>query len=135
MFPFDLEDDELDLEVEEEKEPSDYEIDFDTGKLTGRIVTGLDAIKQWVKISLSTDRYRYTQYSWNHGHDLSELIGHKYSQEYVETEARRMIEECIMVDGHITGIDELKIYVDKDTIRGSFKLITTYGETEVEIDV
>lgn len=135
MFPFDLEDEELDLELEEEKEPSDYEIDFNSGKLTGRIITGLDAIKQWVKIALGTDRYRFTQYSWYHGHDLSELIGHKYTQEYVETEARRMIEECIMVDEHITGIDNLEISIEKDAIQGSFRLLTTYGETEVEISV
>ena len=35
MFPFDLDDDEIDVEQREEKEPRDYEIDFKTGKLTG----------------------------------------------------------------------------------------------------
>ena len=34
MFPFDIDDAELDVEVEEDKEPSDYEIDFETGIIT-----------------------------------------------------------------------------------------------------
>jgi hypothetical protein len=67
MFPFDIDDAELDVEVEEDKEPSDYEIDFETGKLTGRIITGLPAIKQWVMIVLGTDKYYYTPDSWDHG--------------------------------------------------------------------
>ena len=33
MFPFDLEDEE-EIEIEEQKEPKDWEIDFKTGKLT-----------------------------------------------------------------------------------------------------
>ena len=45
MFPFDLDDDETEVDEIEEKEPKDYEVDFKTGKLTGRIITGLDAIK------------------------------------------------------------------------------------------
>ena len=49
MFPFDIEDDEVDVEIDEQTEPSDYEIDLETGKLTGRVITGLDAIKQRVK--------------------------------------------------------------------------------------
>ena len=36
MFPFDLEDEE-EIEIEEQKEPKDWEIDFKTGKLTGRV--------------------------------------------------------------------------------------------------
>ena len=53
MFPFDLDDDEIDVEQREEKEPRDYEIDFKTGKLTGKIITGKKAIEQWIIIVLS----------------------------------------------------------------------------------
>lgn len=51
MFPFDIEDEEVDVEVEEAEEPADYEIDFETGNLTGRIITGLDAIIQRARLS------------------------------------------------------------------------------------
>jgi hypothetical protein len=63
MFPFDIEDDEVDFNIDEQTEPSDYEIDLETGKLTGRVITGLDAIKQRVMIVFGTDRYYYNQYS------------------------------------------------------------------------
>ena len=40
MFPFDIDDGEIEVEQEESKEPRDYEIDLKSGKLTGKIITG-----------------------------------------------------------------------------------------------
>ena len=80
MFPFDLEDGEIDVEQEEEKEPKEYEIDLKTGKLTGRMITGLKAIEQWIYITLATDRFFYTQYSWDHGSELNTGVCKKRSK-------------------------------------------------------
>lgn len=40
MFPFDLEEDEIMPEVSEETEKEEYEINLETGKLTGRKISG-----------------------------------------------------------------------------------------------
>ena len=48
MFPFDIDDGEIEVEQEESKEPRDYEIDLKSGKLTGKIITGLSAIEQFI---------------------------------------------------------------------------------------
>lgn len=40
MFPFDIEDEEAMPEIEEEKELEEYEVDFESGKLTGRKISG-----------------------------------------------------------------------------------------------
>lgn len=133
MFPFDIEDEELQVEVEDEKEPSEYEIDFNTGKLTGRIITGFDAIKQWLIIALSIDRYQYQQYGWEFGSDLHTLIGHVYSQEYIETEVRRMLEDVIAHNEYITEIDNIRSEVDKDELHISFTLRTIYGDGDVDV--
>ena len=133
MFPFDIEEDEVSPAIEEEKIPTDYEIDFKTGKLTGRIITGLDAIKQWARIVLSTDRYYYPQYSWNHGSDLSSLIGQNYDQAYIHSEVQRMIEDALLVDENITGISNLECSFDKDKLTAKFTIETIFGGGEISV--
>ena len=133
MFPFDIEDEEINPIIEEDKLPTDYEIDFNTGKLTGRIITGLDAIKQWVRIVLSTDRYFYPQYSWNHGVELNKLIGQNYDPEYIKSEVRRMIEDAILIDENIIGIEDLVCSLENDKLKISFKINTIYGGDEVNV--
>lgn len=135
MFPFDIDDAELDVEVEEDKEPSDYEIDFETGKLTGRIITGLPAIKQWVMIVLGTDKYYYTQYSWDHGCELRDLIGKGFKQDYIESEVKRIITDALSMSKDIKGISNLEVSYEGDTLTAAFTLDTIYGSEEVTVDV
>jgi len=135
MFPFDIDDAELDVEVEEDKEPSDYEIDFETGKLTGRIITGLPAIKQWVMIVLGTDKYYYTQYSWDHGCELRDLIGKGFKQDYIESEVKRIITDALSMSKDIQGISNLEVSYEGDTLTVAFTIDTIYGSEEVMVDV
>lgn len=133
MFPFDVEDEEIEEEQEEEREPKDYEIDRKTGKLTGRIITGVKAIEQWIYITLATDRYFYTQYSWDHGCELNSLIGKHVSQEYVDTEAKRMIEDALLINPDIQGIDDLQCTIRNDVLTASFTVQTVYGEVNISV--
>jgi len=135
MFPFDIEDAELDVEVEDDKEPSDYEIDFETGKLTGRIITGLPAIKQWVMLVLGTDKYYYTQYSWDHGCELRDLIGKGFKQDYIESEVKRIITDALSMSNDIQGISNLEVSYEGDTLTVAFTIDTIYGSEEVMVDV
>lgn len=133
MFPFDLEEEELQLNIPENKEPSDYEIDFKTGRLTGRIITGLDAIKQWARLVLGTDRYYFPQYTWNHGSELSTLIGQSYNEEYIQSEVRRMIKDALMVNKDIIDVENIRHEMVKDTLTVSFTIVTLYGRGELSV--
>lgn len=136
MFPFDLDDeDDVIIEDTEEAEPSDYEIDFSTGKLTGKIISGLDAVIQWIRLALGTDRYYFTQYSWNYGSELGELLGNAFTQEYLENEVKRMIVDALSVNPHIQGISNLQCDVSKDDLVASFTVNTIYGNGEVTVNV
>lgn len=135
MFPFDIEDDEVDVEIDEQTVPSDYEIDLETGKLTGRVITGLDAIKQRVMIVFGTDRYYYNQYSWEHGHELNELIGKNYTLDYLKTEAKRMVEDALAPDEDIESVEDFDCEIVDETLVIRFKIVTIYGDEEVEINV
>lgn len=131
MFPFDVEEDEV--QETEEKELKDYEVDFEKGCLTGRMVTGLDAIIQSIKLALKIDRYFYSQYSWEYGSELNTLIGKNYSQEYVQSEVQRMLEDLVLGFDEVLSISDIQCTMNKDKLTISFKLDTIYGGGEISV--
>ncbi|MCI9078997.1 MAG: DUF2634 domain-containing protein [Lachnospiraceae bacterium] len=131
FFPAYIEDNEDIERVEEEKAvPKDYGIDFETGQLTGDIVEGLEAIKVWIWLALQTPRYRHYIYTWDYGSEFEELPGQTYTEEYLEAEAYRMTEECLLVNENIESISDFSISMDKDTAAVSFTADTLYGSLE-----
>ena len=132
MLPFE---EELEDELQEEEEyyPREYEIDFKTGKLTGRIVEGAKALAMWAFLALQVDRYTFYTYSWDYGSELKELIGHPFSDEYIKSEVTRMITECLTVNPYISGIENLEISKGDDLLHINFVLLTDYGEEEVNV--
>lgn len=132
MFPFDMEDEEVELEETEEQEYKEYEIDFETGMLTGNIVSGAEAVKAWSWIALQISRYNYGQYSWNYGSELETLIGQTSSQEYLKMESARMIRECLKANKHIQEVTDIECEINEDMIfLKKCTLETDYGEVEI----
>ena len=115
-------------EIEEEKELEEYEVDFESGKLTGRKISGKEAVKQWIHIALSIDRYHYTQYSWEYGSELRELIGKHYDEAYIMTEAKRMVEEAVMQNEKNNRNPDFRCSMKCSTLTMSFTAETIYGE-------
>lgn len=110
--------------------PKEYEIDFKTGQLTGRIVEGKEAVKIWIWLVLQLPRYRYYVYSWDHGNEFEDLIGQGYTEEFTEAEARRMTEDCLLVNDNIQGISDFGVSMEGDTLNISFTANTIYGDIE-----
>lgn len=139
LFPFVTEDDE-DLLLEEDEEVTassirEYEIDFKTGRLTGKILEGVDALCIWAYLALKAKRYHWVIYSWYYGEEYTNLIGYSYSEEYLHSEVQRYIEECLQENEYITGIEDLEVSQIKDKLHIKFTLVTDVGSGEVELDV
>lgn len=134
MFPFDLEDEDIDIDelAVENKTNAEYEIDPNTGRLTGEIISDLDALVQWVKLVLNTPRYMYQQFSWDYGHELDTLIGSEYDKELIESEVNRMLTDAFSPNEEIEGIRDLVCDFEGDKLIASFILVTIYGEAEVD---
>ena len=113
--------------------PREYEIDFTTGQLTGRIVEGVEAIKTWVWLCLQIERYRFPIYTWQYGAELEQYIGKGYSQEYLDIELKSAVEDALKVNPHITGIENFSATVDGDKLTMSFKVNTDLGGVEVNV--
>lgn len=133
MFPFDLEDEEVEVTENEEKPYKEYEIDYTTGQLTGRIVEGLEAVKAWIYLALNTDRYHFQQYTWDYGHELSTLIGTTTDAEYITMEAKRLVEECLYQNEHIMDITDFTATIENDKLSMKFTVETDYGEVEMSV--
>lgn len=112
--------------------PVEYEINWEEKKLTGKIVSGLDAIKIWIKLALKTPRYRYIIYTWDYGTELEELIGQNHSIEYLESETKRMIEECLQIHEQVGQIRDFFVTLERDWIDISFVVDTPYGSIQIQ---
>lgn len=128
-FPFETEE----TEEIEEIEPCEYGINFKTGQLTGEKVYGIEAIKVWVWMALHTPRYRHVIFSWDYGSEVEDLIGKGYTEEYLNTEVPRMIEECLLMNPNITEISDYDIVLEGDKLTCSFTINTTYGEVALSV--
>ena len=115
---------------EKDNEPyREYGINFETGKLTGKIVEGTEAILVWVYLALKSERFKHNIYSWNYGDEIQAMIGNTYEPDLIESEAKRMVEECLLINKHITGIEDFEADFEKDQLLISFTVKTDQGDT------
>jgi hypothetical protein len=113
--------------------PKEYAWDFENddfllvdGKF--KIVTGAEALKVWMWRSLRTPNSIYAAYSTSYGSNMDDLVGKGYSTELIETEAQRIVWECISYNSHIKGISEFSISTAGDILAVSFIAETDQGE-------
>lgn len=136
LFPF-VTDEELALATPEVTASSirEYGIDFDTGRLTGKIVTGVDALCVWAYLALKAKRYRWVIYSWQYGEEYTNLIGNSYDEDYLYSEVKRYIEECLFINEHIIAIENLEVEQVNELLHIRFRMVTDVGTEEVRVNV
>lgn len=116
--------------------PREYAWDFvnnDFGLVDGKfvIVEGTEALKVWIWKALKVVKLKYSIYSDNYGQDLDTLIGQGFSSGMIESEAKRLVWECISVNSHITGISNFTATSDGDTLTINFTALTDQGEVDI----
>lgn len=116
-----------------EDTPREFGIDFETGKFTGTIVEGLEAIKVWIYLALHIERYRFPIYSWQYGAELDQYIGHNYSEEYLDTDVRETVKECLFQNPHIKNIQNFSTSVEGDHLTMSFTVETDIGGIDIDV--
>ncbi|NDI34574.1 DUF2634 domain-containing protein [Chengkuizengella sediminis] len=111
-----------------------YKFDFDTGEMKGYI-DGIEAVKQYVRKSLSTPRFRYLIYTDQYGSELEDLIGQDVPHELVDAEVPRLIEEAISYDDRIRTVLNFSISRKGDALYATFEVDTVDGRIEQEVKV
>lgn len=112
-----------------QNEPSrTYRFDFNTGEIGG-MVDGEDAIRQFIRKTLVTPRYRFLIYDRSHGSELDSLIGQDVTQEFLEMELPRMIREALIYDNRIADVTDFEITRDGAKTYVSFLVLSVDGIT------
>ena len=111
----------------------EYEFDFNTSQLTGKILEGKAALKMWIYKALLTSRYIYPIYSWDYGQDLEELIGQGYEKSFIESEVERRVQECLMINERIIRCHSFEVNLVNDQLQISFTVDTTLGEVMINV--
>lgn len=129
LFPF------MSEQVESESNDiyREYELDFNTGQLTGKILEGKAALKIWIYKALLTNRYAYPIYSWDYGQDLEELIGQGHENNFIKSEVERRVQECLMINEHIKGCSKFDMSLINDQLQISFTVNTRFGEVAINV--
>jgi hypothetical protein len=105
-----------------------YRFDFDTGRLTSELISGLEGVRQFVMLSLRIPRYAHAIYSADTGNELEETLSDpETTTEYKMTEIPRLITEAIIYDERINRVHTFDIEQIEDTFRVSFLVDTAAG--------
>jgi len=134
MIPETLNEENL-IDIEEYESPPSltYRLDFTNRRIIGKI-DDKEAVIQFIKKVLNTDKYAYPIYDWYYGNELLTLAGMPY--DYIVVEAPRIIEEALLVDDRITYIDQWSFKkVAVDAIEISFLVHTIYGDIKYTKEV
>lgn len=102
-----------------------FRIDFQRGVITSEIIDQVEAIKQFVYITLRTERFLFPIYSQDYGSELREVIQDRNSTEELRlSEIERMIEEALVFDERIEAVENYDFSVDGDRYYASFDVVT-----------
>lgn len=98
-----------------------------------KIVEGNEAIKVWIYLALLTPNKQYPIYSWDYGSEIKELIGKNYTKALTESEAQRLIEECLLINPYIKDVKVVNTSFKDSILTADVKVTTIYGDLEVNI--
>ena len=116
-----------------------YKFDFQKGEFVFEnkdavVLTGYDALKQWIEKCIRTQLNRYPMYKGTgYGANIEDLtIGHSYGFDFAESELRREIETVMLKHEDIYKMESFKAIKNGDVLKIEFTLTTKYGSvTEV----
>lgn len=103
-----------------------FRIDFATGRITGIIDDGAEAVRQAVYCILNTERYQYLIHSHDYGIELYDLYGQQ--KQYVFALLQNRIREALMQDDRIEDVSSFKFDAKGKSYAVEFEVITHSGD-------
>jgi hypothetical protein len=107
-----------------------YRIDPVNKRIMGNI-EDREAVMQFIRKVLSTDKYAFEIYDWYYGNELLKLVGQSY--DYAIARIPNIIKEALLVDDRITDVRDFTFNrTNIDTVVVSCFVDTVYGEIKYE---
>lgn len=98
-----------------------------------KMVSGLEAIRVWIYKSIKTQRYIFLAYTDDFGCEIEELLSSGYSQAAMQTEAERMMKECLLIHPDILSITNFTLEKISKGFEITFVANTVYGSTTMKV--
>ena len=96
-------------------------------------VSGLEAVKQTIRVMLNVERYDYEIYSWNYGAELKDLIGKPLPLVY--SLIRQFVADALITDDRIISVDNFRFERSGSRVHVLFDVGTIFGSAEMEAEV
>lgn len=112
----------------------EYDFNFESGQLSGKVLEDKEALKVWIYKALLTRRYKHVIYRWDYGQDLDEIIGQGYDKGLICSEVERRIKDCLVVNEQIKACNHFNIELDGSQLNVTFTVDTIYGEVEMNVN-
>ena len=125
------------IEYEEEKTTRTYNIDWENGRIVG-FVDGQEAMKQHIKKTLITPRFRCLIYTNQYGSEIAETLMQKgVTREYIETKVSFLVTDALIYDPRILRVYNVSVefkdtYPMQDSCIISFDVDTIFGQISQE---
>lgn len=110
-----------------------FKIDSESKRIIGKI-DGPEAVMQFIRKVLRTDKYAFEIYDWYYGNELLKLVGHSY--DYIVTRVPNIFKEALLVDDRITDVRDFTFEKGEvDSMLVSCVVDTVYGSIKYEQEV
>ena len=119
--------------AEAEEQPSrTYRLDLENGRIVGK-VDGLTAVNQAIRKAIITPRFKCLIYDPQYGSEIEDaIIAKDATRDYIEAATEGFVKDALLPDTRILSIYDVKIELEEDCARISFRAATIFGETEIE---
>lgn len=119
--------------VEEQEKPSlTYALNLERGRILGKL-DGLGAVQQAIAKAILTPRFKCLIYDKQYGSELKEtILAADVTQELIETELPRLVEDALKPDGRILGIHDFAFTFHEDMVHIKFTADTIFGKAAIE---
>lgn len=93
-----------------------------------------EAIKIWIYKALKVKRFVYPSYTHAYGNEIENIIGNTSDKGIFESEVKRYITECLMVNPYIQEVNNFSFEYDEKIII-TFDVTTIYGRFTYEKEI
>jgi len=84
-------------------------------------------------MTLSSNLIREVLHTGIHVGIKKNLIGKNHSKDYIESEVKRILNEALLINEAIKGIEDLKCDSNGEKLKISFGLETIYGRGDIDV--
>ena len=105
-----------------------YAVDFENKRIIGEN-DNIYALRDAIFKILNTERYIYDIYDWNYGVEFSDIIG--MDRKLATTEIEIRIRDALSVDERIEEISDFEFVEHRNSIEGSFKVKSIWGDLKI----